>query len=72
MLAWSWAAIWVAACVWEVVQTVLGGSLQGGREAHPSLSDLLDPFVATMIGQPVFVLCWIIGGVYLVRRGLRR
>ena len=72
VLAWSWALIWVAGCLWELLQFVLGGILPGGRSAYPAASDLLDPVVATGIGQAVFVTAWVAAGVFLVQRGRQR
>ena len=71
-LAWSWAVIWIAGCLWELVQVTLGGSVPSGRELHPALSDLLDPLVATWPGQMLFAVCWAAIGVFLVRRGVSR
>lgn len=71
-LAIWWSAIWIAGCVWELVQFILGGISPGGRVRYPALSDLLDPVVALGIGQAVFAVVWIAAGVFLVARGGRR
>lgn len=72
LLGFSWAAIWAVGCLWELLQAVLGALDASGRKVHPALSDLLDPLVGTPFGQAAFVACWIAGGVYLMRRGVRR
>ncbi len=71
-LGWAWAAVVVAACLWELTQVTLGGTTPGGRRTHPALSDLLDPLVGAPFGQAVFAVCWLAMGLLLVTRGARR
>ena len=71
-LAWAWAVIWIAACLWELLQVLLGGTTAGGRIAHPALSDLLDPLLAQPPGRIAFAVCWAAIGLFLVTRGGRR
>lgn len=69
-LALAWAIIVVLGCVWELIQFILG--LVQPDAAWFSLSDLLNPLVATMPGKIVIVIAWLAGGVWLLRRGGRR
>lgn len=66
-LAWAWAAIWIAGGLWELAQVLLVDL--GLDPAAIPLSDLLEPALETRVGQGVFVLLWVLGGVYLLRRG---
>ncbi|NYE18553.1 hypothetical protein [Microbacterium immunditiarum] len=68
-LAWSWAAVWLIACLWEVAQVTLGGSTPGGRAAHPALSDIVNPLLDVPLGKGAFVVVWLALGVFLIRRG---
>ncbi|GAA3752741.1 hypothetical protein GCM10022240_02220 [Microbacterium kribbense] len=66
-LALAWAAIVIVGCVWELIQFIAG-------LIHPdatsfALSDLLNPAVATVPGQILFIGVWLAGGVWLMRRG---
>jgi hypothetical protein len=71
-LAVAWTLIWIIACLWELLEFVLGGLVPTGRITHPALSDLLDPIVTPGIGQLLFALLWVAAGIFLVRRGGRR
>ena len=71
-LVWAWVVIWIVACLWELLQVLLGGIAPGGRAAHPALSDLLDPLLAQPPGRIAFAVCWTAIGVFLVTRGGRR
>lgn len=65
-LAWAWAAIWIAGGLWELAQVLL---VNLGLDPAIPLSDLLEPALENRVGQGVFVLLWVLGGVYLLRRG---
>ncbi len=69
-LAWAWAAIWIAGGLWELAQVLLVNL--GQDPAAVPLSDLLDPVLADRAGQGVFVVVWLLAGVYLLRRGRPR
>lgn len=69
-LALAWAIIAVLGCVWELIQFILG--LVHPDAAWFSLSDLLNPLVATVPGRILMVAAWTAGGVWLLRRGGRR
>ncbi len=71
-LGWAWASIVIVACLWELLQVMLGGSTPGGRAAHPALSDLLDPVLNTLPGRIGFAVVWAGIGLFLVTRRPRR
>lgn len=66
-LAWSWAVILVVGCLWELAQFILGQMFP--QDPAFALSNLLDPILSTWPGRLVFVVLWIAGGFFLVRRG---
>lgn len=66
-LALAWTIILIAGCVWELIQFILG--LVQPTATWFALSDLLNPAVATTPGKIAFVVAWVAGGVWLLRRG---
>lgn len=66
-LAWGWAIIVIAGCLWELAQFITG--LVHPQNPAFALSDLLDPLVSTWAGRAVFIALWLTGGAYLVARG---
>jgi len=68
-LAIRWALIVIAGCLWELGQFV-AGRLHPERPAY-ALSDLLDPLMARVPGQAVFVIAWTALGAFLMLRGRR-
>lgn len=68
-LAWSWALIVIAGCIWELGEFIVG-LLRPAQPAY-ALSDLLDPLLAARPGRLLFVVVWIAGGLFLALRGRR-
>lgn len=68
----AWAVIWIIACIWELIEFILGGLGPQERVMFPALSDLLDPIVTPGLGQAVFAAGWLAIGIFLVVRGGRR
>lgn len=66
-LAWAWAGIVIAGCVWELGEFIAG--LLAPHRAAQALSDLADPALSTVWGKAVFVVAWVAAGVWLLRRG---
>lgn len=66
-LAWMWAVILVAGCLWELAEFILGRV--DPQLVSFALSDLLNPLVDTMPGHILFVCAWAAMGFFLVRRG---
>ena len=64
---WFWSLAAVAICLWEATAFVLSVTLPGGNENFPTISLLLDPFVANMWGRIVFVGLWLAAGYGLLR-----
>lgn len=59
----------VIGCLWEVTSYLLGVPSAAAKFDHPSGSLLLDPFVGTIEGRIVFTALWLLGGIWLLRRG---
>ncbi len=71
-LRWPGAAWWpgllVAAGLWELAALLLQPSLTTASYAHPTISALTDPFLASHPGRSVALVTWIAIGWYLERR----
>jgi hypothetical protein len=64
-----WAAAGVFLCLWELSSFFLAMPSAAAENAHPPLSDLIDPIVANPLGRAVCAALWIVGGAALLRRG---
>ncbi|HOA86685.1 MAG TPA: hypothetical protein PKH61_04725 [Microbacteriaceae bacterium] len=71
-----WAILAVLVCLWELAAFFLGHGGPAAELAHPTISSLVEPFVASEWGRPVFVVAWVLGGLALLgmarRAGARR
>lgn len=63
-----WAMVLLALAVWEMTALVGQPTLEEGSYAHPTISYLLDPILATYPGRLVGLLVWLAAGRALVRR----
>lgn len=63
-----WAGLLVAAGVWELVALFLQPSLTTTSYAHPTVSALTDPALATHAGRSVALAIWVAIGWLLVER----
>ncbi len=66
--ALAWVAVFVALALWELTQLLLQPSLTTDSHAHPTLSVLTDPVLATHPGRSVALLAWLGLGWFLVGR----
>jgi hypothetical protein len=64
----AWASVFVAIALWELTQLLLQPSLTTDSHAHPTLSVLTDPLLATHPGRSAALLLWVALGGFLVRR----
>jgi len=58
----------VAGCLWELSSLLQQPSLTTDSYAHPTISTLTDPLLATSPGRAVALLAWVAFGWYLVER----
>ena len=63
-----WLAVLVAGCLWELSALLQQPSLTADSHAHPTISTLTDPLLATSPGRSVILLAWVAFGWYLVER----
>jgi len=64
----AWLAVLVAGCLWELSALLQQPSLTTDSHAHPTISTLTDPLLATSPGRSVVLLVWVAFGWYLVER----
>jgi hypothetical protein len=64
----AWAVVWVGAAAWELTALYLQPSLTTDSYAHPTLSVLADPVLASLGGRAAVLFAWLAFGWYLARR----
>jgi hypothetical protein len=62
-----WASVTVVLCLWELSSFLLGPGNRGHKNAHPAVSDLLDPAIDSWPGRIVFVAVWVAAMAGFVR-----
>lgn len=61
-----WAVIGLAACLWELSAFISQQVWPADEAAHPAVSDLLGPLLATWLRRFVFLLLWLGAGWWLL------
>jgi hypothetical protein len=64
----AWAVVWVGAAMVELTALYLQPTLTTDSSAHPTLSYLADPVLASVPGRSIVLLLWLAFGWYLARR----
>lgn len=64
--AWTWGALAGAFVIWEGLAFAFSVTTAGGSAEHPTISVLLDPWLATLSGKALFIGLWILAGVGLL------
>jgi len=64
----AWAVVWIGASAWELTALYLQPNLSTDSYAHPTLSYLADPVLASVPGRAVVLFGWLAFGWYLARR----
>jgi hypothetical protein len=64
----TWSTFLVAAGLWELAALLQQPNIETSSYAHPTISTLTDPLLATAPGRTVALLGWIALGAYLVER----
>jgi hypothetical protein len=64
----AWAVLVAGASIWEVTALFLQPALSTDSYAHPTLSYLANPILASAPGRSVVLFLWLACGWYLARR----
>ncbi len=64
----AWATVFVVLGLWELANLLLQPSLTVGSNAHPTISVLTDPILASHLGRSVFLALWLAFGAFLMER----
>jgi len=64
----AWLVVLVAGCLWELSALLQQPSLTTDSYAHPTISTLTDPLLATSPGRMLVLFAWVAFGWYLVER----
>jgi hypothetical protein len=64
----AWAVVFVALALWELSALLLQPSLTTGSWAHPTISVLMDPILATHLGRSIVLSLWLASGGFLLQR----
>jgi hypothetical protein len=64
----AWLTVFVGLCLWELVELLLQPTPTTDSYAHPTLSVLSDPILATHPGRTIGLVLWALLGWFLLRR----
>jgi hypothetical protein len=64
----AWCVVLVAGCLWELAALLLQPSITTDSYAHPTISTLTDPVLASSPGRAAVLAAWLALGWYLVER----
>lgn len=66
--AFTWGTLFIIASLWELAALLMQPSIETSSYAHPTISTLTDPLLASAPGRTIALLGWIALGAYLVER----
>ena len=66
--AFTWGTLFLGASLWELTALLMQPNIATSSYAHPTISTLTDPLLASAPGRTVALLGWIALGAYLVER----
>ena len=66
--ALRWTALFVALALWELTNLLLQPSFRADSHAHPTMSVLMDPVLASHVGRSVSIAVWLALGWFLLER----
>jgi hypothetical protein len=64
----SWVAVFLALALWELAALLLQPSLTTPSAAHPTISTLTDPVLASHLGRSITLSLWLVFGWLLLER----
>ncbi|WIY04139.1 hypothetical protein QRX60_09915 [Amycolatopsis mongoliensis] len=65
--AWLWSAVALSWCAWELLSFVYEQAAGGLSVTHPTMSDLVDPLLASRIVQALAITGWLAAGLAMLR-----
>ena len=66
--AFTWGTLFIGASLWELTALLMQPNIETSSYAHPTISTLTDPLLASAPGRTIALLGWIALGAYLVER----
>jgi hypothetical protein len=66
--AFAWAAVFIALGLWELAALLLQPDLVTMSYAHPTISALMDPVLASHAGRSATLFVWLGLGWFLLQR----
>lgn len=66
--AFTWGTLFLGASLWELTALLMQPNIETSSYAHPTISTLTDPLLASVPGRFIALLGWIALGAYLVER----
>ena len=66
--ALTWGTLFVGASLWELTALLMQPNIETSSYAHPTISTLTDPLLASAPGRFIALLGWIALGAYLAER----
>ena len=64
----AWVAVFLTLALWELTNLLLQPSLTTDSYAHPTISVMSDPALASHLGRSVAVFGWLLFGWFLIER----
>jgi len=64
----AWIALFVALALWELAALLLQPSLTTDSQAHPTISVMTDPALATHPGRSIALLLWVALGWFIMHQ----
>jgi hypothetical protein len=64
----AWISVFVVLALWELTSLLLQPSLTTDSYAHPTISVMTDPILATHVGRSIALFAWAGLGWFLVER----
>src|SRR5262249_61231291 len=64
----AWTSVFLALALWELTSLLLQPTLTTDSYAHPTISVMTDPILASHLGRSVALVAWAALGWFLVER----
>lgn len=64
----AWVAVFLALALWELAALLLQPRLSTPSAAHPTISTLMDPVLASHLGRSITLVLWLAFGWFLLER----